>query len=177
MLKIWILEREDGDIVQCTESEAYDILHRPDSVFKFKVIGTAEAVFLEGQRNIAGKHYAQRMKGVENEGMAEKAILAELKSDRDRYLQTLDKFIFEELLDKEDPKVKRVNLLIDGLNEKVEKQASIVNSFASKRHSEALQEQIEIARGNVEQPSRGSNVVTPGISGDNRQKVINSMTL
>jgi hypothetical protein len=160
--KTWFLERENGQIIAVGETEAYALLHPTQANSKrFKLVGTS-----------MGKTYVEIIKtaGIEKQGL-ENQIRAK-SSDITRYLNTLDKFKFEELLEDTDPKVIRVReimaklqLEIDQLNEGL---ANIQKLVVDK----AFNAELEIARLTPEQP-RKNNVFTPGGNSEKVRRLLN----
>jgi hypothetical protein len=119
-----------------------------------------------------GKTYVEIIKTAGVEKQAIESQVRAKSSDITRYLNTLDKFKFEELLEDTDPKVIRVReimaklqLEIDQLNEGL---ANIQKLVVDK----AFNAELEIARLTPEQP-RKINVFTPGGSADRISKMLN----
>jgi len=160
--KTWFLERENGQVIAVGETEAYSLLHPTQANSKrFKLVGTS-----------MGKTYVEILKTANVEKQNIETQVRSKSSDITRYLNTLDKFKFEELLEDTDPKVIRVReimaklqLEIDQLNEGL---ANIQKLVVDK----AFNAELEIARLTPEQP-RKNNVFCPG--GDNQRinKILN----
>ena len=160
--KTWFLERENGEVIAVGEIEAYSLLHpQQPNAKRFKLVGTSD-----------GKKYVEIIKtaGIEKQNI-QNQIRAK-SSDITRYLNTLDKFKFEELLDDTDPKVIKVREIIASLQLEIDKLNEGLANIQKLVVDKAFQAELEIARLKPEQPRR-TDVFTPGGSADKIGRMLN----
>lgn len=149
--KTWFLERGDGKVFACEEREAWNTLKNRGNWQRgdFKIIGVSD-----------GKQYVESIKKATADKQIVDAKIAEKSSEMTRYLNTLDKFKFEQLLDDGDEKVVKVKGIIDGLK----KDIAELNSQFSKGYQDivdrAFKEELERAKGHIEMPSN-QDIFTP----------------
>lgn len=154
--KTWFLERGDGKIFACEEREAWNTLFNRSNWQRsdFKIIGVSD-----------GKTYVEAIRNASNDRVKTDALIAQKSTELTRYLNTLDKFKFEELLEDKDEKVVRVKGIIEGIKKEIEE----LNKQFSKGYQSvvdrAFKEELEKARGHIEYPSNQS-VSTPHGSRD-----------
>lgn len=149
--KTWFMERENGEIFACCETEAYTLTHPTQANAKrYRIVGTSD-----------GKVYASILKtaGIEKQDLQNQVRVK--SSDITRYLNTLDKFKFEELLEDTDPKVIRVKELIAKLQGEIDKLNEGLANIQKLVVDKAFNAELEIARKNIELP-RKNDVITPG---------------
>lgn len=159
-MKIWFLEREsDGRIEQMGERQAYETLHNPNSSVKWSVIGVADGrSYGEGEsQSILGEEHIR----VLEEGMKDidlsNAELSTLKKSQERYFEAIEKLMYEDFLDADDPKVKRGRVMLDRVNEKIEEITNKPSAFGL-LNQRAFNAQVEACRGNIIMPSKASLV-------------------
>jgi FtsZ-binding cell division protein ZapB len=149
--KTWFLERENGEVIAVGETEAYSLLHpQQPNAKRFRLVGTSD-----------GKKYVEIIKtaGIEKQSI-QNQVRAK-SSDITRYLNTLDKFKFEELLDDTDPKVIKVREIIASLQLEIDKLNEGLANIQKLVVDKAFQAELEIARKTPEQP-RKNDVFSPG---------------
>jgi len=149
--KTWFLERESGEVIAVSEVEAYSLLHPQQPNAKhFRLVGTSD-----------GKKYVEIIKtaGIEKQSI-QNQVRAK-SADITRYLNTLDKFKFEELLEDTDPKVIKVREIIATLQAETDKLNEGLANIQKLVVDKAFQAELEIARKTPEQP-RKNDVFTPG---------------
>ena len=108
--KTWFIERGDGKIFACEEKEAWNILKNRSNWQRsdFKIVGVSD-----------GKKYVEAIKNASEEKRKVDTQIAEKSSELTRYLNTLDKFKFDQLLDDSDEKVIKVKNIIDNINREI----------------------------------------------------------
>lgn len=150
---IFFIERiGDGYIFACTEREAWNTLSN-SSTWKrrdFRIVGTSD-----------GKIFRKIVSQAREEKLKIKAELAQLQKQLDKYTATEEKFLFEDLLDKDDPKVKRVRELIDKTLEELEPIQAKLKNYSQRIVSEAHAAELEEARKHPRMP-KNQNLEAPG---------------
>jgi len=160
--KTWFLERENGETIAVCENEAYSLTHPSQiNAKRFKIIGTS-----------SGKTYVEILKsaGIEKQELENK--VRTLSSDITRYLTTLDKFKFEELLEDTDPKVIRVKEIMSKLQTEIDESNKGLANIQKLVVDKAFNAELEVARGNIEQP-RNNDVICPGGNADKVLRALN----
>jgi hypothetical protein len=160
--KTWFIERENGAIFACEETEAYSLTHptQPNAK-RYKIVGTSD-----------GRTYVEIMKNAGKEKMALENKIQKLSSDITRYLNTLDKFKFDELLDDTDPKVIRVKDLMDKLQQEIDVANVGLKDIQKSVVEKAFQAELAIAREKIELP-RKQDVFCPGGNSDKVLRALN----
>lgn len=157
---MFFLERiGDGYVFACGEREAWNTLSNRSNWQRsdFRVIGTSNgAVF----RDMVAKSRDEKLR-IKNE-------LTNLRSQLDKYTKTEEKFLYEELLDPNDPKVVRVRELIDGIYSQMEPIEKRLKDYSRLIVEEAWKAELEIAKKTPRIP-KSFRVDTPG--GD-RDKIL-----
>jgi hypothetical protein len=91
--------------------------------------------------------------------------------DMTRYLKSLDRFKFEELLDDTSDKVIKVKGIISDLEKEIDSTNSSLANIQKSVVDRAFKAELEIAKGNIEQP-RKNTVYCPG---GNQDKVLRAL--
>jgi hypothetical protein len=173
--KTWFIERTgDKKIFACEENEASEIMYNRGNWMRrdFKIIGVSDGTTY--QKVIA------ESQGKSKDVFAEiQALELELK----RYRQLEEKMIFEELVDPNDTdpktlpqreKLLKLRGIIDGYLKKIEGKNEEYRKLTKGINEVAFQAELEVARGHIERPGN-KNILTPGATGEERQKIIKSM--
>lgn len=165
--KTWFLERENGEVFAINEKGAWNLLHNQNRnnlySHRYKIVGVSD-----------GKTYVEKIKNSQGRKAEMEKELSQVQKDLSRYLGTLDRLKFDELLDDEDPKVQRAKDLISENEEKVETLQGKIANITKTIVQEAFDAELEVARGNIEQPSN-SDIATPSANGAKRSKILRSL--
>ena len=162
VVKTWFLEREDRSIIAVGETEAYSLLHPTQMTAKrFVIIGVSD-----------GKTYVEIMKNAGKEKTELQNKVRTLSSDITRYLTTLDKFKFEELLEDTDPKVIRVKEIMNKLQGEIDLANEGLANIQKLVVDKAFNAELEVAKGKIEQP-RNNDVFCPGGNSDKVLRALN----
>lgn len=154
--KTWFIERGDGKIFACDELEAWNTMRNRSNWQRqdFKIIGVSD-----------GSKYVESLKNATKEKEIIDGQIATKSSEMTRYLNTLDKFKFDQLLDDTDEKVIKVKAIISKLQKEIDE---LNKKFAEGYQSivnKAFNEELERARGHIEFP-QNQDIKTPGGSRD-----------
>lgn len=140
----WIFRRGDGETVFLEEAQAWEMLksrgewRRKD----FELIGSSDF-----------KHFKQMIsKGAEDEQELRNKLTS-LREEVRRYENTFEKFKFEDLLEDNDPKIIKVNEIINKSYKEIEAIKKQIDNHKSDLHQRALDAEIEIAKNNKVQPT------------------------
>lgn len=158
----WFFERGDGQIITCEENEAWNLMRNKSNWQRqdFKFLGMSD-----------GKTYVETIKTAQAEKNRVEGLVAQKSSELTRYLDTLDKFKFEQLLDDSDEKVVKVKGIIAG----IQKEIDLLNQEFSKGYQDvvnkAFNAELEKAKGNMIMP-QNQDIMTP--KGD-REAIIRNM--
>lgn len=160
--KTWFFERGDGKVIACGEQEAWNLLRNKSNWQRndFKMIGVSDGTTYVNALKEAGLAKAQN-----------EAKVAEKNTEITRYLNTLDKFKFELLLDDKDEKVVKVKGIIDGLKKEVSDLTQEFSKGQQEIVNRAFEAELSRARGNMEMPSN-QDIATP--KGD-RERILRNM--
>ena len=160
--KTWFMEKDDGSIIAVSETEAYALTHPTQFNSKrFKIVGVSD-----------GKIYVSVMKQAGKEKQELENKVKALSSDITRYLNTLDKFKFEELLEDTDPKVIKVREIMDKLQAEIDLANDGLANIQKLVVDKAFNAELEVARGHIELP-RNNDVFTPGGNADKVLRALN----
>ena len=161
--KTWFFKRGDGMVFACNEIQANEIMRNRTNWMRrdFKMLGTSDGTTYKRVKD------EERKKIV---GMKEE--LKELNVSLSKYLKTLERFKFDELLDDTDPKVIRANELIKELENKIDERENVLKNAAKIIEQKAFDAEFEIANGKLEMPS-DINVVTP--ESKDREKILKAL--
>lgn len=163
--KTYFFKRGDGFILACEETEAWGLMRGQGNWARkdFAYIGTSD-----------GKTYKRIVDAGNKEKLELKEEIKKLKSDINKYLKTLERFKFEDLLDDDDPKVKRANELISKLEKSLEEKEKTLKKFAQTLIKKAFNAEVEVAKKDKTKPSN-RDIDTPASSGVDRTKIINQL--
>lgn len=161
--KTWFMERENGEVIATSnEAEAFNMLHPTQPNAKhFRLVGTSN-----------GRTYVEMLKGAGVEKVNLENQVRTKSSDITRFLNTLDKFKFEELLEDTDPKVMKVREIIAKLQEEIDKLNEGLANIQKLVVDKAFNAELEIARLTPEQP-RKNNVFCPGGDSEKVKRLLN----
>lgn len=160
--KTWFIERGDNKVFACDEQEAWNLVRNKSNWQRqdFKIIGVSD-----------GQTYVNALKEATKEKETIDALIAQKSTELTRYLNTLDKFKFDELLEDDNEKVLKVKAIIKG----IEKEIDDLNAKFAKGFQDvvdkAFNAELEKARGNIEMPSN-HDIFTP--NGD-RELIMRNM--
>ena len=165
--KTWFIEKENGEIFAINEKGAWDLQYNQNrnNLYsrKYKIVGVSD-----------GRTYVDIIKNSQNEKAELERLLSTESDELSRYVNTLDRFKFNELLEDEDPKVLRAKELI----KKKEENIADINNKLVNIHKiiieKAFKAELEKARGNIEKPAN-NDIFTPSSSREVRNKIINSL--
>jgi vacuolar-type H+-ATPase subunit I/STV1 len=163
--KTWFIQRGDNpdDILAMCEKEAYSVFYESrNSKTRFKILGVSD-----GSTFVRVKQEAEAMKGdLKNK-------IATLSREITRYLESKDKFKFEELLEDNDPKVVRVSQIIADKEKELDKANKDLQDNEQIAYKKAFNAELEVARGHIEMPPKEKyEVFTPD---GNRDKILRSI--
>ena len=161
--KTWFLERENGQIIAVSEVEAHALTHPTQmNAKRYKIVGTSD-----------GKTYVSVIKNAGKDKIELENKVRTMSSDITRYLNTLDKFKFEELLEESSPKVKRVRKIIDALQTDIDKTKEGLANIQKLVVDKAFNAELEVARNNIELP-KNCDVFTPN---GNKEKIYRALNI
>jgi len=154
--KTWFIERGDGKIFACDEQEAWNTLRNRSNWQRqdFKIIGVSD-----------GTKYVESLKNATKEKELIDAQISTKSAEMTRYLNTLDKFKFELLLDDTDEKVAKVKAIISGLQKEIDELNKQFSQGFQSIVNKAFDEELARARGHIEYP-QNQDIKTPGGSRD-----------
>jgi len=160
--KTWFIERGDGSVFACNELEAWNTMNNRSNWQRqdFKIIGVSD-----------GTGYVKSLQQATQEKVRIDGLINEKSSELTRFLNTYDKFRFDEILPDTDDKVVRVKAIIANLGKDI---AELNKQFAGGYQSianKAFKEELEKARGHIEYPSN-QDIMTP--RGD-KEKILRMM--
>lgn len=162
--KTWFIQRgnNENDILACDEYECWNLLNNKSNWRRndFKIIGVSD-----------GSTYVKTIKEGQTDIIKAQNELNVLSQDLTRYLNTRDKFKFEELLLDTDEKVIRVNSFIKDLENKISEKNKIVNNSNKYIVDKAFQAELSVAKGHIEMP-KNFDIFTPH---GNRDKILNAL--
>lgn len=139
----WIFKRSDGEIIYAEEAQAWELINSRGEWRRhdFQLVGMSDF-----------KLFKKLIDEGEKEIEVMKLNLVQLRDEVRRYEMSYERFKFDELLEETDEKVIRVNTILKEKNKAIQ---SLVNEIEVKRsnlHKEALEKEMELARGNKATP-------------------------
>lgn len=164
---LWFFERGDGLRFAAKADEAWDLLRNTSNWQRrdFKLVGYSE-----------GNAYFSHVKQEMSKHADFKKEVEEMERNLERYRKTEEKLIFDDLLEDDDPKVKKARARIAELDGVLEGKQEKLNKYISQVNQEAFEKEWKIASHCKEIPSPENNdIKTPGASPRERQKIINKM--
>lgn len=162
--KTWFIERGDGVVFAFNEIDAHETLKSGNwKRNDFKIVGVS-----------SGEMYWKTLKESRGKSIELKNEVDELEKIQERYYRTEERFKFDDLLDDDDIKMKKVREKIQEIEDKLEPLISKLNEVSKNIHQAAFNAELKVARGNIEYPSN-SDIVTPGASPAQRNKIISGM--
>jgi len=165
--RTYFFERGDGFILACEENEAWGLLRGQGNWARrdFTFLGSSD-----------GQTYQRIIRDGKKDNEDLKAEIETLKRDVNRYLKTLEKFKFDDLLDDTDSKVIKANEIISRLEKALEDKQKEFNGFAKMLNKKAFNAELEIAKQNKTIPSN-QDIITPGATDSYRNSIINNVSL
>jgi hypothetical protein len=165
--KTWFLERENGEVFAINEKGAWNLLYNQNRnnlySHRYTIVGVSD-----------GKTYVEMIKNSQGRKAEMERELASTQKDLSRYLGTLDRLKFDELLDDDDAKVLRAKELIEENEKKTETLEGKIANINKTIVQEAFDAELEKAKGNIEQPNN-SDIATPSANGAKRNKILRSL--
>lgn len=166
--KTWFIERTgDHFIFACEEEEAWKTLTNRSSWARhdFKILGVSD-----------GTTYAKIINESKEKAREIHNRILEVEKEVNKYRKTEEKFVFEDLLDITDAKVVKVKSIIAEYDLKLDKMNEEYNSMTKNVAKTAFDAELQeaIGSGNKQFPSN-QDIMTPGATGQERNKIISKM--
>lgn len=149
---VFFIERTgDGYIFALDEHTAYNTMKNRTNWQRsdFAVIGTSD-----------GSIFKKVLKENKTKQVELSKEQKEISKILKKYIDTKDRFLFEELLDEEDPKVQKVNTFIEQYEEKLKEVEGRIKNFSSDMITSAFNKELEEAKKHPRFP-KNNNVVIP----------------
>lgn len=161
--KTWFIKRGDGFTFACNETEAWGLFNNRTEWMRkdFQILGVSD-----------GKTYFETIRKAKGEIVDLKERLQTLNEAKNKYTKTEDRLRFEELLDDDDEKVKKVVSLLEKTQKEINEVQDKIKTFNQDVINKAFNAELEKARGNIEMPSN-ADIITPQES--QRQKILNNI--
>jgi len=161
--KTWFFQRGDGLLFTCNEAQANEIMRNRTNWMRrdFKMLGTSDGTTYKKVKDEEKKKISGLKEDVKN-----------LNIELSRYIKTLERFKFDELLEDTDAKVIRVNEIIKGLEDKIDEKTDIIKNFTKIIDKKAFDAEFAKAKGNLVMPG-DINVMTP--EGKDREKILKAL--
>ena len=166
--KTWFIERtEDKFIFACEETEAWKTLRNGSNWVRhdFKIIGVSD-----------GTTYANVVNSSKGKSVELRKKIQEVEDEANKYRKTEERFVFDELLEKSDPKVLKVREIINGYDIKLNELNSEYMSLTKNIAKTAFEAELKVAidSGNREFP-KNRDIITPGANDDTRAKIMKNL--
>lgn len=166
--KTWFIKRTGDDFIfACEEEEAWKTLTNRSTWARhdFKILGVSD-----------GLVYAQIINDSKSKAREIRERIMEVEKEVNKYRKTEEKFVFEDLLDVDDPKVIKIKQIIQGYDDKLdilnEEYSSMTKNVAKTAFDAELKFAIE--GGNKQFPGN-HDILTPGASSQERSKILSKM--
>lgn len=164
----WFIERYgDKKIFAMEETEAWKTLTNKSNWVRhdFSIVGVSD-----------GKTYAKVVS--EAKGKAQKiyAEIEEIEKEANKYRKTEERFVFEDLLEPTDEKVKKVRKIINDYDKKLEKKNA--EYFALTKNIAKTAFEAELAKAKKNRNKRfpsNQDIFTPGAKPMERSKILRQM--
>lgn len=149
--KTWFIERGDGKVFACDEQEAWNLVRNRSNWQRqdFKIVGVSD-----------GQTYVKALQEATKEKENIDNLIAQKSTEMTRYLSTLDKFKFDELLEDSNEKVVKVKAIIDGIQKEIDELNTQFSKGFQDVVDKAFNAELEQARGHIEQPTN-HDIFTP----------------
>lgn len=141
----WFKRQSDGLIWGAHEEEASEVYYSSNRNRQQK------ADYLGVSDGTTYFNYIKNSKGVENDIMKK---IEEKQSEVEQYLITQNKFKFEDLLDDDDPKMVKLEGILDKLNEEIQALKAERNEIRLNVVSKAQEAELAVANKNELPPDR-----------------------
>lgn len=166
--KTWFIERYgDGKIFAMEENEAWRTLTNKSNWARhdFRIIGVSD-----------GTTYAKVINESKQKSQVILKEIQDIEKEANKYRKTEEKFVFEDLLEITDPKVKKVRDIINKYDKELEKKNA--EYFALTRGVAQTAFEAELAKAkrskNKEFPSN-QDIHTPGAQANERRRILREM--
>ena len=163
-MKLFFIQRlGDGKIFSRDEVSAYHILNGGNWQRRdFKLLGTCDAILYgEGEhKSLCGTEYIRIIEEARGQMQEEKNKIEQLKNEREKYFSALEKLLYEDMLSKDDERIKRGNAIIDKYNEDIEKLQNEFDKKFGNIHERAFEVQLEKAKLTIEPPDKRNVLIT-----------------
>lgn len=174
--KTWFIERGDGMIFACKESEAWELLKNRTNWMRndFKIVGVSD-----------GMTYAKSVSASRIKADSLRVEVDSLLPDVEKYKQTEKKLIYEDLVDPTDTspateadreKLSKVRSIIQKLEVTINAKRKELFEAEKNINQTAFNAELEVARGHIEYPSN-QNVITPGASPMERAELVKMVSM
>lgn len=165
--KTWFIMRMgDKKIFAMEEMEAWKTLTNKSNWVRhdFKIIGVSD-----------GETYAKVIADSKKNSAGLAREMAELETEINKYRKTEDRFVFDDLLDKDDPKVIRVKEIIKDLEEKYDVLNKKYIGMTRDVATLAFEAELAVARTNKKVFPSNQDIMTPGSNPKERRKILKNM--
>lgn len=138
--KVYFVERtNDGELFMMNEKEVQRRFYENTSIYnaKFKVLGVSDGSTMKEYMRKHGKELKEK-----------KEKKARLEERFDRYIDKEDELLFEEFLDDDDPKLKRLRKRKEEVKAKIRDLIEEIGGKEGKIWKEAQQAELEVAKEN-----------------------------
>jgi hypothetical protein len=141
--KTWFFSDSSGRIFPANEKEAFNLLtensrwRRQD----IKMVGMSD-----------GKTYHETIKGASQKTKDLVQKIAELKETLQKYISGHDKLLFEQFVEKDDPRIVRANALIKEVEDEIAPLEVELKELRTNLVQTAFNAELEKARGNLVNP-------------------------
>lgn len=163
--KTWFFERGDGKIFATSEEEANEILRNRTNWMRrdFKMVGVSD-----------GKTYDRIIKENKINSIKVREEIEKITVSLNKYLATYDRMKFEQLLPDTHEQIIKVKALIKEVETTIAEKEAEFTKITKNSATTAFEEELKLARGHIEYPEN-KNIITPGVTGDARKKILNNM--
>ncbi len=173
--KTWFIERiGDGYIFACEETEAGEIIYNRTNWTRrdYKIIGVSDGTVYKKTLAESKAKSAQILGEIEA-----------LEKELTMYRKTEERMVFSDLVDPNDTdpktlpareKLQKLRAIIKGYTDKIEAKNTEYTRVTKTILTTAFDAELAVARGHIERP-RNMNIITPGATPEERQKIISKM--
>jgi hypothetical protein len=150
--KTWFFETSDGKIFPAEEKEAFELMTNKSQWRRhdLKLIGVSD-----------GTAYNSVIDGAGDKVRETKEQMLEMKKTLKKYEAGLEKLLFEEFAEEDDPRVLRAKKLIEDTEAKLAPLQKEIEDYTVNIRQKAFDAELEQARGNIENP-RDFSVIMQG---------------
>lgn len=165
--KTWFIKRVgDGKIFAMEEQEAWNTLTNRSGWVRtdFRIVGVS-----------SGETYYKIVKEAKGKSQKIRLEIEAIEREANKYRKTEERFVFEELLDPTDEKVKKVRAIIMKYDKELEKKNKEYLAMTSEVAKTAFEAELAVARKNPRTFPNNQDIITPGANSRERTKIINKM--